>query len=250
MSGPFGAISRWFLIVVGRLVGRLLMRIRIVGEENIPRTSGPLIVISNHFSWFDAPLLTVLLPFQPAFLIATESQRMLPVRLFTQIFNGIPIFRGRVDRGALRRALTVLSAGGVLGIFPEGGINPENAAKVARGEQINETYGHTSRLSGQLTHPKPGTALLAVSSNAPILPVALIGTEEVLGNLLRFRRTPVTIVIGPAFGPLQLDPALQGRDRRQQLHDMAETLMQHIAVLFPPERRGPYRNMNLNPQSM
>ena len=248
MHELFTAITRAVFIVVGRIASRLLMSITVVGAENVPSSSEPLIVISNHFSWFDAPLLTFQLPFQPAFLIATESQRMLPVRFFTRIFNGIPIFRGQVDRNAWRKALGVLNQGGVLGVFPEGGINPQNAELIARGEQINETYGHTSRLSGELTHPKPGTALLAAQSNARILPVALIGTEQVLGNLLRLRRTPVTLHIGPAFGPLVLDASLKGQDRRKHIRTQAENLMQHIAVLFPPERRGPYRNMN--PQSI
>ena len=113
MHELFVAITRAFFVFVGRILcSRVLMSITIVGAENFPKTSEPLIVIANHFSWFDAPLLTFQLPFQPAFLIATESQRMMPVRWFTRLFNGIPIFRGQVDRNAWRQALSVLNEGG------------------------------------------------------------------------------------------------------------------------------------------
>jgi len=62
---------------------------------------------------------------------------------------------------------------------------------------------------------------------------------------LKLRRTPVTIRVGRPFGPLQIDPGLRGRARRQRLDELSDLMMQQIAVLFPPENRGPYRNMEL-----
>jgi 1-acyl-sn-glycerol-3-phosphate acyltransferase len=240
--------SRQFLLWLGRLLSKLFLDVRIVGEENLPPRNEPLILISNHFSWFDAPLLTVLLPFRPVFLVATESQRKLGVRLFISAFNGIPIWRGQVDRKAFREARNVLQQGGVLGVFPEGGIDPEMAGKVARGEVVVENhYAHASRHSAQLTRPRPGIALLAVQSDARILPVGLLGTEKIVSSFLNWRRilfwqrTEVTLAIGPAFGPLKLDPSLHGPAKRQHLDEMADIIMQHVAELFPPENRGPYR---------
>jgi len=240
--------SRRFLRLVGRVVSGVFLDVRVVGRSNLPSGNEPLILIANHFSWFDAPLLTVLLPFEPVFLVATESQRKLSVRLFIALFNGIPIWRGQVDRRAFRAARMVLKEGGVLGVFPEGGIDPELAQKVASGDVIVEDhYAHASRRNAQLTRPRPGTAFLAVQCQARILPVGLLGTEKIVGhylnwrNLIPWRRVPVTLMIGPAFGPLQLDPALRGHARRQHLDEMSDAIMQHIAELFPPEHRGPYR---------
>ncbi|MCB9148145.1 MAG: 1-acyl-sn-glycerol-3-phosphate acyltransferase [Caldilineaceae bacterium] len=242
------SISRQSLLLVGRILCWLLLDVQVVGKENLPKTHEPLILISNHFSWFDAPLLTVLLPFKPVFLVATESQRKLSVRLFMSIFNGIPIWRGQVDRSAFRHARQVLQQGGVLGVFPEGGINPDLRELVARGQVImDDGYANTFRQSGQLARPRSGTAMLAVENDARILPVGLLGTERIINDvtdwrrLLHWRRTSITLTIGPAFGPLKIDPTLKGRARRQFLDNTADMIMQRVAELFPPEHRGPYR---------
>ena len=62
------------LLVIGRMASRVLLRIQVVGSEHVPHQE-PLIVIANHFSWFDAPLLVLNLPVPPAVLVASESQR-------------------------------------------------------------------------------------------------------------------------------------------------------------------------------
>jgi len=239
-------ISGFLLVSAGRIIGSLIMRITVSGVENVPKEE-PLIVTANHFSWFDAPLLTLHLPVRPAFLIATESQRFWFVRMFMKAFNGIPIWRGRVDREAIQRAMSILQQGDAIGIFPEGGIDPRLRAKREQGEQIIEQdrYAHVARHDGQLTHPLPGTAYLAVESQALVLPVALLGTEKILHNMLRLRRTDVTIHIGQPFGPLTIEQNLSRVERKQSLNRLAEQIMVQIAALFPQNRRGPYRDMNL-----
>ena len=239
-------VSGFLLVLIGRIIGFLILRITVSGVENVP-AGKPLIVTANHFSWFDAPLLTLHLPVRPAFLIATESQRFWFVRMFMSAFNGIPIWRGRVDREAIRRAMSVLQQGEAIGIFPEGGIDPRLRANREQGQQIieQESYAHIARYDGQLTHPLPGTAYLAVESQALILPVALLGTEHILNNMLRLRRTDVTIHIGQSFGPLTIEQNLSRIERKQNLNRLAEQIMVRIAALFPQNRRGPYRDMNL-----
>lgn len=241
------SVTRRFLMGLGKILFWLLLDVKISGTENIPKTKEPLILVANHFSWFDVPLLTALLPLHPVFMVATESRRLWHVRIFMSLFNGIPIWRGQVDRNAFDHAKMVLQNGGVLGVFPEGGIDPENSFKTSRGDVIlDDRYTFVSRLSGQLVKPKPGTAFLAVQTDARILPVGLIGTEKIVDNilnwrrLLRLERTVVEMKIGPAFGPLEMDPSLTGRDRRIQINNLADMIMQRIAELFPPERRGPY----------
>ena len=70
-------------------------------------------------------------------------------------------------------------------------------------------------------------------------PWDLLGTERVYANVLRFRRTPVTLRVGKPFGPLQIDPTLRGKARRQRLDELADLMMQQIAALFPPECSRP-----------
>lgn len=244
MSGKINRIASYLLVWVGRLLSRVLLSVEVIGAEQVPRNE-PLIVASNHFSWFDGPILGLHLPVRPAFLIATESNRFWYFRIFTRLYNCIPIWRGRVDRSALQAALLVLHRGGVIGVFPEGGINPATAERRNRGEQITDMQNHMARPNPELVRPRPGIAFLAVESEVRILPVALSGTEKIWGNLRRLQRTPVTITIGPAFGPLHLEPEVRGRDRRVQLNELAELIMRRIARLFPPEKRGPYRDLEL-----
>ncbi len=233
-------LARAILVVVGRRVANLLFRVTIEGASNAPSNPQKLLVISNHFSWFDAPLLSLLLPFPPAYLIASEAQDKFWIRHFSNIFESIPIWRGQVDRKALTTAVQRLQAGDVIGIFPEGGINPELADIVASGQQIGQLQGNMSRSEGQLIRAKSGVALLATMSGAQIMPVALLGSQELLSHLKRWRRAPLTLRIGPCFGPLTLDAAQKGPARRQQLDALSDTMMGHVARLFPPAQRGYY----------
>jgi 1-acyl-sn-glycerol-3-phosphate acyltransferase len=233
--------GRRALLPFGRIFSRTILNLTIEGKENLPPQGEPVMVIANHFGWFDAPILTLHLPFQLAFLVATESQRKWWVRTFNNLFDSIPIWRGQVDRTALRNAVGTLRAGRSLGVFPEGGINPELAERVARGEQITQTRGLMSRRDGKLARAKPGIAMLAVMSNVRILPVGLLGTEAILDNLKQRRRSNVTVRIGSLFGPLTIDEQLPGRERRKHLDLLADQMMTRVAELFPLEQRGPYQ---------
>ena len=235
--------TRQIAIAVGWLISKILLDVKVHGAENLLRNAHPMIVIANHFSWFDAPILAVHLHFAPAFIVATESQRYWWFRSFVKVFNAIPIWRGQVDREAFRRSRAALQEGYVLGIFPEGGMDPDFAEQVARGETINRYI--PGRRIPVLARPKSGTALLAIQTGSCILPVGLVGTERVYHNMLKLRRTPVHIHVGHPFGPLQIDPGLRGRARRQRLDELSDLMMQQIAALFPPESRGPYRNVEL-----
>jgi 1-acyl-sn-glycerol-3-phosphate acyltransferase len=250
MLGFVKSILRFLLIhVLGRVLSLALFNITVEGRENLPApTLRPLMVISNHFSWFDAPILAIELPFPPAFVVASEAMQRWWVGGFIRLFDGIPIWRGQVDRNALRQSLDALKRGRVLGVFPEGGMNPDNSERVARGEQIPEIRQHASRRSGALIRGRSGTALLAVQSATYILPVALIGTEAILDNLPRLRRTKIHLRIGPVFGPLAMGESLHGQERRAELDRLTDEMMLHIARIMPPERRGPYASAVPDPQ--
>jgi 1-acyl-sn-glycerol-3-phosphate acyltransferase len=115
---------------------------------------------------------------------------------------------------------------------------------LARGEERPLTEGMNSRLSAQLIEARPGSAYLATRSQARILPIAFLGTEQILANIRRLKRTKVTMRIGPVFGPLVIDQTLRGPARRQRLDEYGDEMMRHIAALMPPENRGPYNGSN------
>ena len=102
MLGFVKSVLRYLLIRVGRVLSFILFDLTVHGKENLPAPNQhPLIVIANHFSWFDAPILAIHLPFYLAFVVATESLRNWWVRHFINLFDGIPIWRGQVVSGDL-----------------------------------------------------------------------------------------------------------------------------------------------------
>ncbi|MBP6015729.1 MAG: 1-acyl-sn-glycerol-3-phosphate acyltransferase [Candidatus Promineofilum sp.] len=225
-----------------RFLFRLGLKLEIEGWENLP-PGGPLLVIGNHFSLFEAPMLIVFLPYPDriTWLAATELQTSRILKALIELFNIIPIWRGQPDRTAIHRALDWLTAGNVVGIMPEGGVDETLRPLTMAGVQPGLHEGPNSRANPVLITPRPGAAYLAVRSGAPILPTAFLGTEQILPNLRRLRRTPVRMIIGPVFGPLVIDPALPKAERRALLDEMGHEMMRHMAALLPPENRGPYR---------
>jgi 1-acyl-sn-glycerol-3-phosphate acyltransferase len=224
-----------------RILSWLLLSVTVEGRENLPER-GPLLVVANHFGLLDAPMLQFYLPYKITYLAAADLQEFWFFRLAIRGAGAIPVWRGRVDREALKQAQQILVDGGVLALFPEGGIDPDYIDMAGRGESIQNTPARSFRTDAQLTHARPGAAYLAALSQAPILPVSILGAEQVMVNLRRLRRTKVTIRIGPVFGPLGGDPGLRGQARRERLDELGDLLMQKIAAQMPPENRGPYAN--------
>jgi len=237
MSAFLRSLIRGFV----RLLFRLALKLEIEGREHLP-PGGPLVIIGNHFSIFEAPLLMVFLPYgdRITWLAATELQESSILKAFIRLFNIIPVWRGQPDRAALRRAFDWLAGGGLVGIMPEGGVDESLRHLTLAGQQTTLHGGPSSRPDAQLITPRPGAAYMAVRSGAPVLPTACLGTERILLNLRRLRRTPVRLIIGPVFGPLVIDETLGKAERRGQLDELGHEMMRHMAALLPPENRGPY----------
>ena len=170
-SVPLAVIRRG---VAGLL--RLVFRLRVIGAEHLPR-QGPVLVAGNHTGFLDGPIVFMMLPRPSAFLVKSELYDT-PFRRLLEFAHQIPVRRGTPDRTALRRALGVLQAGGVLGVFPEG----------TRGE-------------GRLESVQHGIGYLALRAGCPVVPVVCVGTAEALpkGRRLPRWRAPVTVAFGPAF---------------------------------------------------
>ncbi|MCJ7626661.1 MAG: 1-acyl-sn-glycerol-3-phosphate acyltransferase [Anaerolineaceae bacterium] len=187
---------------------------RVIGKENIP-AEGPLLVVGNHFNFVDPLAFIEMIPRTVEFLGGTEmpgAPRI--VHWIPKMWGVYQVHRGSVSREALTKAEMILARGGVLGIFPEAG----SWAEVLR-------------------PARPGAALLAVRSNAMILPVGLDGLPEILPLRLG-KRPKVTIRVGQPFGPIRED--IRGRDGRRKLDEIGDLIMHKISELIPPERRGCY----------
>ncbi len=212
-SLPGNAVIYWLLRAVCLLLFRLLTRYRVTGRGDLP-TEGPLLVVTNHLHRLDPPLIMATLPYRMVVMAADKYERTL-MGLFLRGAGAIFVRRGEVDRIALRRAQEVLAGGGVLGIAPEGTRSPTSA----------------------LQEGKKGAAFLAYRAGVPILPVALWGVEKVPHALLRLRRAPVHVAIGPAF----MLPPVQGKPSSEDLQRATDLIMCNLARLLPEQYRGVYQ---------
>lgn len=196
------------------LVLGLISRHEVIGLENVPRT-GKFLLMANHVSWLDPPILGWLIPRRITFMAKEELFRNWFVRWVVANYGAFPIRRGEGDRQALREALKVLDSGGVLGMFPEG----------------------TRSRDGQLQAGQPGIALLALRSGAPVLPVAIVGTDRIWRLSSLIRRPRFTVTIGRPFKLSESEAA-----SRRGLSDLSDVMMLHLAEILPVELRGAYRD--------
>jgi len=184
---------------------RLMFRLEAVGVENIP-ASGPVLMVSNHSSVLDPPLIGGASDRQLTYLAKAE---LFEIPLFGALIRGLdarPIRREGADPGALRTARHVLEEGGALLVFPEG----------TRGDE------------GDIRPAKPGAGLLAVSSGAAVVPVYIKGSGQAWP---RGRSLPRPAKVTVTFGkPLRFEPA-RGADRKAQYELASREMMDAISRL-------------------
>ncbi|NLU66290.1 lysophospholipid acyltransferase family protein [Streptomyces sp. HNM0574] len=158
-------MSRFVLIkaTLGPLL-RLLFRPRVEGAENIPG-SGPVILAGNHLTFIDSMILPLVTGERQVFFIGKDEYvtgKGLKGRLMAWFFTGsgmIPVDRdgGRGGVAALMTGRRVLEEGHMFGIYPEGTRSPD----------------------GRLYRGRTGIARLALMTGAPVVPFAMIGTDEI-----------------------------------------------------------------------
>lgn len=195
-----------------------LLSLRLIGVENVP-DNGPLLVASNHLSNADPIILEAAFP-RPLFFVGKSELFRNPFfRWVLHRFGGIPVERGTPDRGAIRRARAVLDQGIALGIYPEG----------VRSRTVALLKG------------LPGAGLIALQAKAPVLPVAIYGTEFFPVNGEIPPRRPKTLPRGVTvrFGsPFRIPERVDGK--RVTADEATHLIMMRIAELLPERYHGVY----------
>lgn len=205
----------WYRL--GQVLSRIFIptfgSIEVTGRERVPR-SGPLIIVANHQSNADPPVMVYAMP-RAVFFMAKRSLFWGPVMSYLlRAVHVYPVDRDGRDTDALRWAQRTLDSGKALLIFPEG-----------------------TRSPGRLRKATHGLAYLALSSGAPVLPVAITGTERIRGMFrIAFHFQRLRVVIGEPFTA----PRPEGRPDRTQLQQATDEVMGRIAALLPPSYRGAY----------
>jgi 1-acyl-sn-glycerol-3-phosphate acyltransferase len=206
-------------------LARLIYRPVIEGRSNVPR-SGPVIIAANHLSFIDSVVIPLVAPRPVAFLAKAEYFRgrgvkgRLLKRFFTAL-DAVPVERGthRSAQASLEAALEVLRRGGAFGIYPEG----------------------TRSRDGRLYRGRTGVAWLALTSGAPVVPVAVLGTDRIqpVGTRLpRIRR--VTVRFGT---PLHFAEPPQGVRAAQARRAATDEIMDAIHALSGQPRATDYNDL-------
>ncbi|MGI8854605.1 MAG: lysophospholipid acyltransferase family protein [Thermomicrobiales bacterium] len=210
--------TRWFV----RAAFVPLLHLDVHGQENVPRR-GPLIVACNHLHNFDPAVVGAVLPRNLFFMAKKELFAVPVLRHIVRLYGGFEVDRGSADRAALRYAVHVVEDGEALFMFPEG----------------------TRSLTGRIEKVLPGAAFVALRTGAPILPVAVTGTQTLpfdekaaKAGRKRRGRVPVTVTFGR---PFHLTPGPDGK--RPDMQTATDEMMRHVAALLPPEYRGIYADV-------
>jgi 1-acyl-sn-glycerol-3-phosphate acyltransferase len=208
--------TRRFCNCALRFLFKVLLRLEIVGLENVP-PDGPLILMISHTNFLDPLLAGALMPREVVMMSKVENFGHPIMGVLVRLYGAFPVRRGEVDLWAIRRSLEVLDNGEVLLMAPEG-----------------TRSGH-----GRLQKGHDGMTFIALRADTPILPMAIIGGERFWAHLSKLRRTPIRIVIGKVF---RFSPGRE-RIRRATMSKMTEEAMYQLASLLPPERRGVYSDI-------
>ena len=158
---------------------RILFRGKIIGISNLPKTGG-VVVVSNHGSHLDPPILGHALRRPVAFMAKAELFKIPILSSIISACGAYPVSRGAGDREAIRTASNRLTKGWATGVFLDG----------------------TRQENGRVNTPKAGAALLSARTGCPILPVAIVNSHRAFPKGSRFLRlVPIHLRVGKLINP-------------------------------------------------
>jgi 1-acyl-sn-glycerol-3-phosphate acyltransferase len=200
-------VVKYFLLTLLKIVAR----VDVQGLENLP--AGAFVGVINHLSSFDTLTGIAVGPIRQATTFAAVEHRSDPIGgwILDQL-GVIWVRRGEADREAIKIALDEIKSGTMMAMAIEG----------------------TRSRTGGLLPGKTGSAFLASRTNVPMVPAAIWGTEKIISNLKRLRRSEVHMRVGQPF------PLPEGRANTEQLEEYTDQVMLKIAAMLPLQYRGVY----------
>jgi 1-acyl-sn-glycerol-3-phosphate acyltransferase len=177
-----------------------LYRFNVKGIENFPMTGGVLIC-ANHIDALDPPVVGITAPRDVNFMAKEELFNLPVLKGLLPKLHAFPVKRGMSDREALRRAISLLKDGEVMGLFPEG----------------------TRSKTGELGKGFSGAGFFALKGEAHVVPCAIIGPYKLF--------TRVQVVYGP---PIDMTPY---RERKASAEEVTGVIMENIQNLINENKK-------------
>ncbi len=207
-----------FLRSIGTILFRLLYRVEVKGLEHLRDAGGRAVIVSNHASWLDGPVLATFLPRETAYAVHTAEAERPIARLMAKIFHLLPI--DPVNPMAIRTLIHEVEQDRRVVIFPEGRIST----------------------TGGLMKIYEGPGLIAHKADAPIVPVFIRGAERArffsrqpLSQRLRLF-PKITVTVQPPV-KMEAPEGLSGTRLRKYLADKLYDVMASASFRSQPWRR-------------
>jgi len=211
---------RWFIRKLCRgfagMVMLPLFRVRVTGTENLP--TGPCILSPNHISYADGLVIFALVNRLKMPLRILAKRELWDSKFLGWVLDSagvMPISRKTADLDTLRNAARVMKAGDCMAIFPEGTRVRNEQQDEGDSQALGEAYG--------------GAAWLALRGNTPVIPVAIVGTEDIRPDGVKLMRFPKVLV---HFGaPLFPDEAVPSSEytRKERVTKLTELIMDGLS---------------------
>jgi len=190
---------------------RLFNRWEVTGRDCVPTTGGVLL-IANHTSYADPPIVGTACP-RPVYFMAKAELFFFPLGPIITRTHAFPVSRGG-DRAAVRRAIRLLQGGRVVLVFPEG----------------------TRSKDGRLQELETGAAFIALSAGAHVVPAGIDGADRLLPmDGCVPRPAKLRVRLGP---PVDLSDLRAQRPTRAVLQQATNRMAAAMRDLLPYERGG------------
>lgn len=183
---------------------RLFYRFEVIGKQHVPAEGGVLLCC-NHISNLDPPLLGVSMERKVAYMAKAELFKVPVLSFLIRSFGAFPVNRGGSDRQALRKSLSLLQEGNVLGVFPEG----------------------TRSKTGELGKAFSGVGMFALKEDAVVIPAAIIGPYRLF--------KPIRVVFG---APVNLTDLKQEKPNSETIKAATDRIMEQIAGVLNEHKKG------------